>query len=239
MKRVGGDRVEARVVDLCREHSLSVGSEDALLSILGSLADDHAPTAVKDPKEGVDVHLADALSGLVAPELSGATGTIADIGSGCGIPAVPLAVALPGAMVIAVEAVGRKCDFISKMAATAGVSNVGVVKSRAEEWGAGFGSCEVVTARALAPLPVLAEYAAPLLVLGGSLVAWKGRPEVREHEAALIACQDLGLEMLDPIEVQPWPSGGVRTLVRIRKVADTPDRFPRRAGIAAKRPLGL
>lgn len=187
----------------------------------------------------MDVHIADSLSGLSAPELASTDGLIADIGSGCGVPAIPLAVALPAARVIAVEAIGRKCEFIEGASRSAGVTNVEVVKSRAEEWSEGFSACDVVTARALAPLPVLAEYAAPLLRVGGSLVAWKGTPDSSELDDAAAACEALGMDLIDSIEVNPWPTGGRRSLVRMRKAIDTPDRFPRRAGMAAKRPLGL
>jgi 16S rRNA (guanine527-N7)-methyltransferase len=95
----------------------------------------------------------------------------------------------------------------------------------------------VITARALAALPVVLEYAAPLLELGGHVVAWKG--EVAEAEAAdgAAAAALLGLDPVAVVPVQPFAEARGRTLHVFRKAAPTPERFPRRPGMAAKRPL--
>jgi 16S rRNA (guanine527-N7)-methyltransferase len=95
-----------------------------------------------------------------------------------------------------------------------------------------------VTARALAPLAVLAEYAAPLLREGGVLVAWKGRRDAQEERDAAAAAEELGLAVEEIRPVRPYPEAEHRHLHLLRKVAPTPDRFPRRPGIARKRPLG-
>jgi 16S rRNA (guanine527-N7)-methyltransferase len=237
MKRGGERAIDHRLMELCASHGLDPETHAAFRSILDSLADEHAPTAVRDPAEGVNVHIADSLSGLESPELPGA-GLIADIGSGCGIPGLVLAAALPKAKVVAVEASGRRCEFIDAAASRAGIGNIEAVKSRAEEWSDGLGKCDLVVARAVAPLAVLAEYAAPLLKPGGALVAWKGKPEPEELEASGKAASILGLEQLDAITVKPWPGGGRRQLQRLRKVGPTPPGYPRRAGMATKRPLG-
>jgi 16S rRNA (guanine527-N7)-methyltransferase len=112
-----------------------------------------------------------------------------------------------------------------------------VVHARAEEWAAGLGAHDVVTARALAALPVLCEYAAPLLADGGVLVAWKAAVEEGEASAGAAAAAVLGLEPGEVLAVQPFPAAERRTLHLFRKVAPTPERFPRRAGMAVKRPL--
>jgi len=238
MKRGGPKAVDRRLADLCAEFGLEPNLVEQFGAVLESLADQHSPTAVRDPWEGVDVHIADSLSALKLSELLEVDGLIADIGSGCGIPGLVLAAARPAAKVVAVEAIGKKCDFIATTAERAGITNIDAVKSRAEEWHEGFGTCDVVTARALAPLSVLAEYAAPMLKLGGALIAWKGTPNASEYQAAKIAAGLLG--MAEPVvtQVRPWKQGGLRDLVVMKKVAETPENFPRRAGIAVKRPLG-
>ena len=116
--------------------------------------------------------------------------------------------------------------------------NVDIAHARVEEWEAGGGEHDLVTARALAALPVVVEYAAPLLADGGHLVAWKG--EVGEDEArdGAAAAQAVGLEAVEVRRVDPYPGAGHRTLHVFRKVAPTPSRFPRRPGMAVKRPLG-
>jgi 16S rRNA (guanine527-N7)-methyltransferase len=148
-----------------------------------------------------------------------------------------LAVALPEARAFLVESVGRKCAFLERAVDAAGLINAEVVCERAEAWEAGRDACDVVTARALAALPVVAEYAAPLLRVGGTLVAWKGRPDPVEAADGAAAATALGLEVGEVMPVQPYPRSRHRHLHVMRKVAPTPPRFPRRPGTAAKRPL--
>jgi 16S rRNA (guanine527-N7)-methyltransferase len=112
------------------------------------------------------------------------------------------------------------------------------VHARAEEWADGLGACDLVTARALAPLAVVAEYAAPLLTVGGTLVAWRGRRDPDDEAVGARAAVELGLEPGTVIRVEPYPGALHRHLHVLRKVAPTPDRFPRRPGMARKRPLG-
>lgn len=237
MERTVPKTVLARITELCEQYSLPDPSSEQLSGLLLALSGEHAPTAVGDPTEGVDVHIADALSGLAVKKLATAQ-TIADIGSGCGIPGLVLAAALPASEVIAVEAASRRCDFIRETAADSGITNAKAVWTRVEEWGDRHAQFDVVTARAVASLPVLAEYAAPLLREGGVLVAWKGSPSAEEILACRNAALELGLGLPQIVKVKPWKGGGLRRLIVIEKLAPTPANFPRRAGIALKRPLG-
>ena len=118
------------------------------------------------------------------------------------------------------------------------MTNVSVVHARAESWPEGLEAHDLVTARALAALPVLLEYAAPLLVEGGHLVAWKGAVAPAESAAGTAAATLLGLSPLPPLSVVPFPGARDHTLHAFRKIAPTPSRFPRRPGMASKRPLG-
>lgn len=136
------------------------------------------------------------------------------------------------------ESVGRKCAFITRAAEACEVGNAEAVHARAEEWTDGREGCDLITARALAPLAVVAEYAAPLLTLGGFLVAWRGRRDPEDEAAGARAAADLGLEPGPVIRVEPYPGALHRHLHVMRKAAPTPDRFPRRPGMARKRPLG-
>jgi 16S rRNA (guanine527-N7)-methyltransferase len=198
-------------------------------------SDPLAPTSVRDPARVVNDHLADS---LVALDVLSSVRTAADIGSGAGLPGLPLAIALPDARLALVESARRKCDFISRAVALCRLSNATVVNARAEAWPEGMGRFDAVTARALAPLAVVAEYAAPLLRLGGVLVAWRGRRDPSDEAAAAIACAELGLEVGEIRQVHPYDGAEHRYLHLMSKVMDTPSRFPRRPGMAAKRPLG-
>jgi 16S rRNA (guanine527-N7)-methyltransferase len=199
--------------------------------------DPAASTTVRDPGEAVSRHVADS---LVALELDAVrrAGRIADVGSGAGWPGLALASALPAARVALVESAARHCRYLERAVAAGGLANVEVVHARVEEWSDGVGTCDVVTARALAALPVVCEYAAPLLVEGGVVVAWKGSVSDEEAAAGAVAAAELGLEVGEVRRVSPYPEAERRTLHVFRKVAPTPERFPRRAGMAVKRPLG-
>jgi 16S rRNA (guanine527-N7)-methyltransferase len=162
---------------------------------------------------------------------------LADLCAGAGIPGLPLAAALPDAHVLLVESVGRKGAFMERCIAAMGLANAEVLTARAEEWPDGIGRCDVVTARAVAPLNVLVEYAAPLLRDGGVLVAWKGHRDDEEERDGHAAAALLGMAVEEVREVAPFPAAQARHLVIARKIAPTPARYPRRPGMARKRPL--
>jgi len=236
---VGLERKPAlRLSELASQHRLTVAQAERLACLLLALAAEPAPpTTVTAPADAVDVHLADSLSGLVADDFPAAV-NIADIGAGAGFPGLALALALPSAHVDLIEATGRKCETIERLAAAAGVSNAAAVHARAEEVASARPDAyDVVTARALAPLAVLVEYAAPLLVEGGCLIAWKGSLEDEEIVGGAHAAALLGLSPPEVVPVRPFPGARDRALVTLRKISPTPERFPRRPGVAAKRPL--
>jgi 16S rRNA (guanine527-N7)-methyltransferase len=206
-----------------------------LLSMLES--DSRAPTAVRDRARAVSVHVADSLAGLELEAVRSA-GKIADLGAGAGFPGLVLAVALPASDVRLVESQSRKCAFVRDVLERTGVANARVVCVRAEEWREGLGEHDLVVARALAAQPVVLEYGGPLLRLGGSLVDWRGRRSPAEEAAALRAAEELGLERVEIRRVVPFQEARDHHLHLFVKVGETPERFPRRAGLARKRPLG-
>jgi 16S rRNA (guanine527-N7)-methyltransferase len=200
------------------------------------------PTKLRRGEEALDGHIADSLSGLEVPEL-GTARRIADVGSGAGFPGLVLAIALSPARVDLIESQGRKTAVIDRLLQAAHAENARSVAARAEEWGArlppfgGRESYDAVTARAVAPLAVLAEYAAPLLREGGVLVAWKGARDPAEEAAAARAAEALGMQVRDPLRVQPFAGARERHLHVLVKSGPTSEEFPRRPGMARKRPL--
>ncbi len=201
------------------------------------VTDERAPTTVREAVRVRDDHLADALVALELPVFRAAA-EVADIGAGAGIPGIPLAIALPDANITLLEGNGRKCDFLREVAEALLLKNVTVVNARAETWREGIGAFDIVTARALAPPDVVEEYAAPLLRLGGSLVAWRGRRDPELEAAAGRAADALGMSAAEPIRVWPYPGAEHRFMHVVTKTQETPARFPRRDGVARKRPLG-
>jgi 16S rRNA (guanine527-N7)-methyltransferase len=199
---------------------------------------------VSDPKRAWEVHIADSLSGLEVEGLVRAR-RIADLGAGAGFPGLPLAIALPRSKVDLIESAGRKTAVIDRLIQAAKVDNARSVTARAEEWaalapelGGGREAYDAVTARAVAALPVLVEYAAPLLRRDGVLVAWKGSVGETEKQLGKEAASQLGMSLEEVRRVEPFEGARDRHLCVFGKVGPTPERYPRRPGMAAKRPLG-
>lgn len=205
-----------------------------ILDVLAS--DDHSPTTIRDPDLASRLHLADSFAALEIPEVRTAR-RLADLGSGAGFPGLPLAIALPQAQVSLIESQRRKCEFLERIRAGARIENVDVVCARAEEWSAGAGINDLVVARAIAPQPVVLEYAAPLLCLGGALVDWRGRRSAEEEGDSARVAAILGLRRREIHRVPAIEGATEHHLHVFLKTDETPDRFPRRAGMARKRPL--
>jgi 16S rRNA (guanine527-N7)-methyltransferase len=174
----------------------------------------------------------------------GAARHIADIGSGAGFPGLVLAAALPDARVELIESQSRKTAVSDRLLQAARLTNARSVTARAEDWAAsppplgGREAYDAVTARALAPLAVIAEYAAPLLADGGVLVAWKGGRDENEERGLAAAAPRLAMELVEVRRVEPFAGARRRHLHLLRKAGPTPEGLPRRAGLAAKRPFG-
>ena len=220
----------------------AAGQIERILEALKAEPDPH--TSVSEPQAALEVHVADGLSGLEVPELARAR-RIADIGAGAGFPGLALAVALPQAQVDLVESAGRKTAVMDRLIQAGDVSNARSITTRAEELGAvpgavggGREAYDAVTARAVGSLAVLVEYAAPLLREGGVLVAWKGARDADEEAAGAEAARQVGMAAEAVLPVQPFEASENRHLHVFRKISPTPAGFPRRPGMARKRPLG-
>ena len=213
-----------------------------MLEALAAEPDPH--TTVSAPAEALDAHVADSLSGLAVSDI-GRARRIVDVGAGAGFPGLALAIAVPRARVDLVDSAGRKTAVIARLAQAAELSNARAITARAEDWartpaalGGGGSAYDAMVARAVAALPVLVEYAAPLLVEGGVLVTWKGARSPDEEAAGAAAAAAVGLAPEEVLRVEPFKGARDRHLHVFRKIAPTPERFPRRAGMAGKRPLG-
>jgi len=197
-------------------------------------------TAITDYEEVQIRHFLDSLSCLqVLTDLSPEVPCI-DIGAGAGFPGLPLKIIRPQLPLTLLESTGKKVRFLEHMVRKLGLQGVELIKGRAEELGRRPDrreSYDVALARAVAQLPVLLEYALPLLKLGGVFVAQKGMEIEDEVEDARPAMEILGGRIKEVKTVQLPGLEAPRHLVVVEKVASTPDRFPRRAGIPAKRPL--
>lgn len=229
-----------RVGALAEQYALDqavVAKYSKLLSMLA--ADRYAATAQRDPQTAADTHIADSLTALEISEVTSARRTV-DIGAGAGFPGLVLAVAIPQCQFDLVESSKQKLDFPARVVKKLCLGNVSPLAVRAEDWAAGEGRCgyDVALARAVGPLALVLEYAAPLLAVGGSLVAWKGKVGKEEFDAALSAAVELRMEPGTIIQTEPYRGSRGHRLYTFRKVGPTPDRFPRKPGVARKRQLG-
>jgi 16S rRNA (guanine527-N7)-methyltransferase len=174
-------------------------------------------TAIDDAAEARRALLEDSLAGVNLVRRY--DGPIVDVGSGGGVPGIPLAVALPDRDVTLLEANGRKCEFLRRWAPP----NAHVVQARAEAQATD--SYKVAVAKALARPPVAAEWCLPLVEPGGAAILWVG-PSAEPERVARVAEQIAA-------ELVPSPAG----FLVLEKRASTPSGFPRRIGVARKRPL--
>lgn len=200
-------------------------------------------TAITDPREVLTRHFLDSLT--VASALPAALREgqprLLDVGSGAGFPGLALAIAFPAWRVTALEATGKKVGFLEHVIATLGLRQARALAGRAEELAhvpAERGRYEVVTARAVAALPVLLEYCQPFARPGGLVVAPKKGDLTAELAAGRIAAATLGGRLEEPVPVAAPGLEDGRVVVVVRQQQPTPPRYPRAGGAPARHPLG-
>jgi 16S rRNA (guanine527-N7)-methyltransferase len=194
-------------------------------------------TAVKPENYFVDLFLDSLMAiktGLIAPELK-----LVDIGSGAGLPALPLKIYQPTLKVYLIEAATKKAVFLQQAVALLALKDVFIFNERAEVLARKTEMREkfnLATARAVAHLSVLLEYSLPFVRVGGYFLAYKGPKGWQELQEAQKALTLLGGEV--KATKQYKLNGKERLLLTIKKTACTPEKYPRRVGVAKKRPLG-
>lgn len=196
-------------------------------------------TAITDPEAIEMRHFLDSLAIVRAVSLSPGMRVI-DVGTGAGFPGLPLRIVFPHIELTLLEATAKKTSFLQHVTERLHYPNVSILTARAEDAGQDPAYREryhVVLARAVAQMSILAEYLLPLCKIGGRCIALKGEHAAGEAQQAENAIHVLGgrLEKIIPIELPEVPE--THHLVVIRKVAATPERYPRRTGIPSKRPI--
>lgn len=198
-------------------------------------------TAITEPEAVILRHYADSL--ILAPMIP-QNARVADIGSGAGFPALPLAIARPDLSLTAIDGTGKRVRYMTETAEILGLSNFTALTLRAEDGGrdpAMRGKFDVATARAVAALPILSELCLPYVKVGGLFLAMKSREAEDELVAASRAIRTLGggdvsLEtrsLTSPAEPEPL----TRTIVSVRKLSPTPAQYPRDYGAMKKKGL--
>ncbi len=196
-------------------------------------------TAIRDVESIRTKHFLDSYSCVLAWKANPPRRLI-DVGTGAGFPGIPLKIIYPMMHVTLVESVGKKAMFCQHVIQTLGLEDIEVIHSRAEDVGqhpAHRESYDWAVARAVAQLNILSEYLLPLVKLGGSMLAQKGETGPVEAQSAEKAMKILGGKLKQLIPVELPGVADERYLVLVDKVAATPPKYPRKAGIPMKTPL--
>ncbi len=193
-------------------------------------------TAIIDPEEIRIKHFEDSLSILQSIHLTNEK--IVDIGAGAGFPGIPLKIKCPNIKLALVEATKKKVKFLEHLVKKLDLKDVEVVWGRAEEIVKDKReSFDIAVSRAVAKLNVLCEFCLPFVKIGGLFAAYKEAKVEEEVEEARNAIEILGGKLKEIRKIKLPNSDIVRSLVIIDKVSKTPEKYPRRAGMAKKRPL--
>ena len=195
-------------------------------------------TAITEPEEVAVKHVIDSLLAY-DEDMSGKT--LADVGTGAGFPGVPLKIYCPELRVTLIDSLGKRLKFLQQVIDTLGLKYIRCEHLRAEDAGKSSKHREkydLVTARAVARLSVLAEYCLPLVKKGGRFIALKGSKYAEEIQEGTQAVQILGGKIIsaEPVKLPGLDDG--RAIIKISKLKTTPAQYPRKAGTPEKQPLG-
>jgi 16S rRNA (guanine527-N7)-methyltransferase len=200
-------------------------------------------TAIIDPLDILIKHFLDSLSCILAIQMEDHSAKplrLIDIGTGAGFPAIPLKIAYPQMKVTLVDSVGKKCAFLRYIVNELGLEGVEVLHDRVETLGSDphhRTSYDWAIARAVAWMPVLCEYLLPLVPVGGYCIAQKREDAIVETREAARVLDVLGGQVRRLLPVDLPGVAAKRYLVVLRKVAATPEKYPRRPGMPSKHPL--
>ncbi len=231
---------KARLAAKCSTWNISITEKqleqlDQFAEILVAYNEKVNLTAITDPEGIEDKHFFDSLFFAAQPEVQG---KMVDVGAGAGFPGIVTKIYKPEIDLTLMEPTGKRVTFLQYACAELGLEGVTFLKERAEEaarkqWREQF---DIVSARAVAGLPALAEYCLPLCKVGGVFLAMKGASGDEEKDAALGAIQKLGGKYEETLACE-LPNGDHRSLILCKKISQTPSVYPRNGGKIAKSPL--
>lgn len=198
-------------------------------------------TAITEKDEVIQKHFLDSLS-IVQLINFNQIEKIIDVGTGAGFPGIPLKIAFPHLQVTLMDSLNKRVKFLKETGEKIGVKDMTIIHSRAEELGKNKEHREkydICVSRAVANLSTLSEYCLPFVRLGGYFISYKGNHISEESREASHAIEKLGGKIEKQLEFQLPESDIERTFVQVKKVKQTPNKYPRKAGMPAKEPLYL
>ena len=199
-------------------------------------------TSLKTPREIIIKHFLDSISciKIINKHINTEGINVIDVGTGAGFPGIPIKIICPSFRLSLLEARKKKTIFLEKVTEEINFQKVKILNGRAETFGKGADHRErydIAISRAVAYLNVLSEYCLPLVRVGGLFVAQKGRSYKEETEKSLKTIKFLGGELIGVENVRIPFINQERYLLIIKKIKDTPSKFPRKEGFPQKRPL--
>ncbi len=198
-------------------------------------------TAVTEDSEMLDKHYVDSLMPLSQPGLLPVAGSVIDVGTGAGFPGMPMAICCPGLQFTLLDSQQKRLNFLSEVISRLGLTNVTLMHARAEDGARNpklRASFDLAVARAVAPLPVLAEYLLPYVRVGGFALCWKGPSVLNEMTSGRRAAHLLGASLEEPLPYSIPGRDWQHLFIRLMKTSPTPKTYPRKAGTPSKNPLG-
>jgi 16S rRNA (guanine527-N7)-methyltransferase len=200
-------------------------------------------TAITEEGEVYLKHFYDSITPLIAlPEMRTVSATLCDVGAGAGFPSLPMKILNPNLQVTIVDSLQKRIDFLDRLTTKLGMTGVTLVHDRAETFAGKKSSArehfDIVTARAVAALPVLAELCLPLVRIGGQFIALKAAQAETEVANAKQALTTLGGRLQKDITIHLPLADDTRHLLVIDKVKASPKKYPRKPGTPAKQPIG-
>lgn len=195
-------------------------------------------TSITDYKDVVVKHFIDSLSIVNSMDMNGEYSLI-DIGTGAGFPGIPLKIVFPMLDVVLVDSLDKRVKFLNIVIKELGLKNIKAVHARAEEFGHSNyrETFDICVTRAVANLAVVSEYCLPLVSVGGYFVAYKSADIKDEIFDSEIAIEELG-GAIEDVDIFTLPDTDIeRSLIRIYKDFETPDKYPRRNGVPLKKPI--
>lgn len=194
-------------------------------------------TAITEKNEVYNKHFLDSLSIVKALDLNKSF-SLCDVGSGAGFPSIPLAIACPNVNVTIIDALNKRIKFLNELVSYININNACAYHKRAEDYAKeARESFDVVTARAVARLNILAELCLPLTKVGGYFVAMKAQAGEEELLEAKKAISTLGGEIKEIISFDLPDMAGSRNIIMIKKIKETPKKYPRAFAKIKERPL--
>lgn len=196
-------------------------------------------TGIEDEKEVFIKHFLDSLAAVKNGYIKNGM-SIIDVGTGAGFPGLPLKICLENSKVTLLDSLNKRINFLSEVCKNINIDDIELIHGRAEDFGKDDEYREqydIATARAVAGLPILMEFCTPFIKVGGYFVCLKGPNADTELEESKKAMEILGLEFIEKIDVDLPEIDLKHNIVVFKKIANTPAKYPRKAGKPVKSPI--